>query len=540
VTSASFTGSLLARRHWWVRGGGPRSANRSRTTGGGTATSCYPFRAFPGQPFPRPTATIGFCDESFLLATDAARDLYHRVAASQPIVDYHCHLSPRDIAEDRRFANLCEAWLEGDHYKWRAMRADGVAERRITGDAAPREKFQAWAETVPHALRNPLFHWTHLELRRHFGIEELLDGDSAERVWQEASRQLAHGGLTCRGILERFGVEVVGTTDDPADTLEWHGRIAASGFPVRVVPTFRPDAALKVRQPDRVRGWAERLSEVSGVGCDTFDGLVRGIELRHDAFAAAGCRATDHGLEYLPDVECTDAEARSIWERATAGTAATADEQGRFTAWLVLHVARLNHARGWVTQLHLGPFRDPNPLLARRLGADAGRDAIGDARQGPGLVRFLATLAAESSLGRTILYNINPADNALFGCLPGSFQDGEIPGKMQWGSGWWFMDQERGMRDQIEMLSNLGLLSRFVGMVTDSRSFLSYPRHEYFRRILCDMVGGDVATGRLPDRRDWLDPLVAAVCCTNARELFRFPLKSGPPPGRIRPAATNR
>ena len=468
-----------------------------------------------------------FCDDSFLLSTGEAADLYHRVAAAQPIVDYHCHLSPRDIAEDRRFENLHAAWLEGDHYKWRAMRADGVAEDRITGPASPREKFQAWAETVPHTLRNPLFHWTHLELRRHFGIEDLLDAGSAERIWQETGRQLAHGDLTARGILRRMRVEVVGTTDDPADPLEWHERIAASGFATRVVPTFRPDAALKVRDPERLRGWVKRLSEIAGVGADTFSGLVRAIGDRHDAFAAAGCRATDHGLEFLPDTGCTDDEARAVWERAVGGTAATQEEAARFTSWFMLHVARLNHAKGWVTQLHLGPFRDPNPLLARRLGADAGCDTIGDARQGPGLVRFLGTLAAEGTLGRTILYNINPSDNALFAAMPGSFQDGAIRGKIQWGSGWWFMDQERGMREQMNMLSDLALLPRFVGMVTDSRSFLSYPRHEYFRRILCDLVGGDVATGRLPDRRDWIDGLVAAVCSANARDLFQFRSTAG-------------
>jgi glucuronate isomerase len=461
-----------------------------------------------------------FCDDSFLLSNAVAEDLFHRVASRQPIVDYHCHLSPRDIAEDRRFENIHAAWLEGDHYKWRAMRADGVAEALITGAASPREKFQAWAETVPHTLRNPLFHWTHLELRRHFGIDDLLDGGSAERVWQETGRQLAQGDLTARGILRRMQVAVVGTTDDPADSLDWHARIAAEGITTRVVPTFRPDAALKVRQPDRLAPWVRRLSDAAGIGADSFAGFVRALEARHDAFAVAGCRATDHGLECLPDVDCTTAEAGRVWERAVAGTAATVEEAARFTAWLMLHVARLNHAKGWVTQLHLGPFRDPNPLLARELGADAGCDTIGDARQGPGLVRFLGTLAGEAALGRTILYNINPADNALFACLPGSFQDGRVAGKIQWGSGWWFMDQERGMRDQMNMLSDLGLLSRFVGMVTDSRSFLSYPRHEYFRRILCDLVGADVVTGRLPDRRDWLDGLVTAVCCTNARELF--------------------
>jgi len=458
-----------------------------------------------------------FLDAHFLLASDPARDLYHRVAAAQPIVDYHCHLSPKDIAEDRRFENLHAAWLEGDHYKWRAMRADGVAEDLITGAAPPQEKFRAWARTVPHTLRNPLFHWTHLELARHFGIATLLEESSADAIWHEANRQLATADLSARGILRRFKVELVGTTDDPADPLDWHAKIAATNCPTRVVPTFRPDAALKVNEPDRVQAWAHRLADIAGTAADTFPGLLAALDQRHADFARAGCRATDHGLESLADTECTDAEAATIWQRAMAGTPATRAEADRFAVRIMLHVARLNHAAGWVTQLHLGPFRDPNPLLARTLGADAGCDTIGDARQGPGLVRFLGTLAQEESLGRTILYNINPADNALFAALPGSFQDGATPGKIQWGSGWWFLDQERGMREQMNMLSDMGLLARFVGMVTDSRSFLSYPRHEYFRRILCDLVGGDVATGRLPDRRDWLDPLVVAVCSGNAR-----------------------
>ncbi len=461
-----------------------------------------------------------FLDDDFLLAGSEARDLYHRVASAEPIIDYHCHLSPRDIAEDRRFENLHEAWLAGDHYKWRAMRADGVPEDLITGAAPPQEKFRAWARTVPHTLRNPLFHWTHLELRRYFGIETLLEASTADAVWAEANRQLATADLSARGILARFKVELVGTTDDPADPLDWHEKIAASACPTRVVPTLRPDAALKVMQPERVQAWARRLSDAAGIAANTFPGLLAALEKRHADFARAGCRATDHGLEYLPDVTCTDAEAAAIWERALAGTPATRLEAERFAVRIMLHVGRLNHAAGWVTQLHLGPFRDPNPCLARTLGADAGCDTIGDARQGPGLVRYLATLAAEESLGRTILYNINPADNALFAALPGSFQDGVTPGKIQWGSGWWFLDQERGMREQMNMLSDMGLLSRFVGMVTDSRSFLSFPRHEYFRRILCDLVGADVATGRLPDRRDWLDELVTAVCSGNAREAF--------------------
>ena len=467
-----------------------------------------------------------FCDDAFLLGGGVAADLYQRVAAGQPIVDFHCHLSPRDIADDRRFENLHAVWLDGDHYKWRAMRSDGVAEDLITGAATPREKFQAWAETVPHTLRNPLFHWTHLELRRHFGIDDLLDGDTAERVWNEANRQLATGPLTARGILGRMNVTLVGTTDDPADTLEWHARIAADRFPVRVVPTFRPDAAGRVHQPDSVRAWSRRLSEISGVAADSHAGLLAALARRHEEFAAAGGRASDHGLDRLAEDHCTDAEASAIWTRALAGIPATAAEAARFATHVALHVARLNHARGFVTQLHLGAVRDPNPVLARRLGADAGCDTIGDRPQGPGLCGFLGRLTEEGCLGRTILYNINPADNALFAALPGSFQDGAIAGKIQWGSSWWFMDQERGIRDQLNMLSDLGLLYRFVGMVTDSRSFLSYPRHEYFRRILCDLLGTDVATGRLPNRRDWLDTLVEGVCQGNARAMFVDPLSA--------------
>ena len=467
-----------------------------------------------------------FCDDSFLLSCDAAATLYHDVAARQPIIDYHCHLSPRDIADDRRFENLHAIWLDGDHYKWRAMRANGIAEDRITGTASPREKFQAWAETVPSTLRNPLFHWTHLELRRHFHIEDLLDDMTAQRIWDEANRQLATGDLTARGILRRMNVEVVGTTDDPADSLQWHERIAREACGTNVVPTFRPDAGNRVHEPHRVQAWARRLSDAAGFGADTFAGLIAAIDRRHADFAAAGGRASDHGLFRLPDTDCTEGEAATIWHRAMAGTAATVEEAERFSLYLLLHVARLNHAKGWALQLHLGPFRDPNPHLAAALGADAGCDTIGDAVQGPGLVRFLGRLARENTLPRTILYNINPADNALFAALPGSFQDGTLPGKIQWGSAWWFMDQERGMREQLNMLSDLGLLSRFVGMVTDSRSFLSYPRHEYFRRILCDLVGGDIATGRLPDdpawRRNRIVPLIENVCAGNARGFFSF------------------
>lgn len=472
-----------------------------------------------------------FCDDSFLLSNPVAADLFRDVASVQPIIDYHCHLSPRDIAEDRRFENLHAVWLAEDHYKWRALRANGVPENLITGKASSdREKFQAWAKTVPATLRNPIFHWTHLELRRHFGIEDLLEEATAQKIWDEANRQLTHGRLTARGILAAMNVAIVGTTDDPADSLQWHQFMARSPVQgagksvaaLRVVPTFRPDAALQVGTPLHVQAWSRRLSAVAGIGADTFAGLVAALEKRHDDFAALGCRASDHSTAALPDTTCTDEQACLIWEGSMAGTAATAAQVEQFAGWLLLHIARLNHAKGWAMQLHLGPIRNPNPLLASQLGAHAGCDTIGDARQGPGLVHFLSTLAAENSLPRTILYNINPADNALFAAVAGSFQDGTIPGKIQAGAAWWFMDQERGMRAHINTLSDLGLLARFVGMVTDSRSFLSYPRHEYFRRILCDLVGADVSSGRLPSRRDWLEGLIASVCYANARDYFDF------------------
>jgi glucuronate isomerase len=304
--------------------------------------------------------------------------------------------------------------------------------------------------------------------------------------------------------------------------VDLHHQIAKSGFETKVVPTYRPDACLKVRTPDRVQAWAKRLAAATGKGADTFAGLIAGLDQRHDDFAAAGCRASDHGLDYLPDAACTEAEAKAIWENAIAGKAATLEEAEKFTAFIMLHVGRLNHAKGWATQLHLGAVRDPNLGLLKRLGSDAGCDTIGDFRQGPGLIRWFGTLSGENALGKTILYNLNPADTALFACLPGSFQDGVTPGKIQYGSGWWFLDQERGMRDQMNALSDLGLLSRFIGMITDSRSFLSYPRHEYFRRILCDLVGQDVESGRIPDRQDWNERLIADVCYGNASQYFGF------------------
>ena len=465
-----------------------------------------------------------FCDKNFLLSTPLARELYHGTAAGQPIIDYHCHLSPRDLAENRVFGNLHEAWLEGDHYKWRAMRADGVPERLITGkDSTPREKFQAWAATVPHTLRNPLFHWTHLELRRYFGIQTLLEERTARAVWDEAGRLLAQPGWSARGLAERMNVEIICTTDDPADSLEHHQAIARSRWRVKVFPAFRPDNALRVGQPERFKRWIQSLGQAAGAGADTFKGFLNALGRRHAFFHSLGGRVSDHGLNQMPALDCAEKQAAAIFSAALKGRAASPEDAERFASFMMEFFGALDAEKGWTKQLHLGAYRDPNTRLAALLGADTGCDTIGAFPQAAGLVRFLDRLNSRGLLPKIILYNLNPADTHLFAAMPGSFQDGSVPGKLQYGSAWWFLDQEDGMRRQLNALSNYGLLGRFVGMLTDSRSFLSFPRHEYFRRILCDLLGADVASGRLPGRRDWLKNLVAGVCYRNAKNYFGFP-----------------
>jgi glucuronate isomerase len=465
-----------------------------------------------------------FCDHDFLLSNQTARELYHSVAAGQPIIDYHCHLSPRDLAEDRRFNSIQEVWLEGDHYKWRAMRACGVPEALITGgETTPREKFQAWAVTVPKTLRNPLFHWTHLELRRYFGIEKLLDEDTAQGVWDETNRLLAQSGYSVRGLVERMKVETICTTDDPADGLEHHAAIAKSGWRVKVFPAYRPDNALRVNQPARFAAWVKKLGEVSGSSVGKFNNFLKALAGRHDFFHSAGCRLSDHGLERMPALDCTEKKAAAIFSTALKGRGASPEDTERFGSFMMEFFGVLDAGKGWTKQLHLGALRDPNTRLALRLAADAGCDTIGDFPQAAGLARYLDRLDRNQTLPKTIIYNLNPADTYLFAGMPGSFQDGLMPGKIQYGSSWWFLDQENGIRAQLNALSDLGLLSRFIGMLTDSRSFLSYPRHEYFRRILCDLIGADVESGRLPDRRDLLARLVADICHRNARNYFGFP-----------------
>ena len=466
-----------------------------------------------------------FCDKNFLLSNATARALYHGTAAKQPIIDYHCHLSPKDLADDRQFKNIHEVWLEGDHYKWRAMRANGVPEKLITGnETSAREKFQAWAATVPKTLRNPLFHWSHLELQRYFGIEKLLEEKTAQQIWEAANRRLAQPAYSVRGLVERMKVEVICTTDDPVDSLEHHRAIAQSGWKVKVFPAFRPDNALRVTQPERFKKWVKALSDAAGTSTGSFSGFLKALADRHAFFHANGCRLSDHGLERLPALDCTERQATAIFSAALKGKAATAEDAERFAGFLMEFFGVLDAAKGWVKQLHVGAIRDPNARIAARLGADTGCDTIGDFPQGAALARYLGRLDAGGNLPKTIIYNLNPADTYLFAGMPGSFQDGSVPGKLQYGAAWWFLDQENGIRAQLDALSDLGLLSRFVGMLTDSRSFVSYPRHEYFRRILCDMVGKDVESGRLPNRRDWLTGLVADVCYRNAKNYFPFPV----------------
>jgi glucuronate isomerase len=463
-----------------------------------------------------------FIQDDFLLAGDSARRLYQGFAKDQPIIDYHNHLSPAQIAANHQFGDLQEIWLAGDHYKWRAMRANGVPEDQITGGASPEEKFQAWAKTVPYTLRNPLYHWTHLELARYFGITDSLDGTTAGAIWREANAQLPR--LRIHDILKKFHVRVLCTTDDPADSLEHHLAIKATGLATRVYPTYRPDKALAIHDPKAFALWLEKLEQATTSVISSLDDLLQALKRRHDDFHAMGCRATDHGLNTVYATPCSDAEAGKIFHRARSGQVCTAEEQTAYASRLMLEFARWNAARGWTMQLHLGALRNTNQGMQRRIGADVGCDSIGDFPQASALAVFLNTLDNAGELPRTILYNLNPADNYLFASMTGNFQDGAIPGKIQFGSGWWFLDQKEAMEWQINALSNLGLLRRFVGMVTDSRSFLSFTRHEYFRRVLCNLLGHDIDQGELPHDFDLIGTMVREICFENARNYFGFEL----------------
>ncbi|HEX3822524.1 MAG TPA: glucuronate isomerase [Candidatus Sulfotelmatobacter sp.] len=463
-----------------------------------------------------------FLDQDFLLSNDIARRLYHEHAASRPILDYHCHLSSRDIAENRRFKNLHEIWLEGDHYKWRAMRANGVAEKYITGDAAPYEKFLAWARTAPYTLRNPLYHWTHLELRRYFGIPDLLDEASAPKIWEQANTVLAEG-LTTNTILEKFHVEVVCTTDDPTHNLAHHQALSKSELDTWVFPAFRPDKALMVGQPE-FADWIDQLGKAANVEIRNLTSFLDALRQRHDYFHSLGCRLSDHGLDHCFATPCSDKAAEGSFLKALAGGTVSDDERTRFASFMMLFFARLDAEKGWTKQLHLGARRNINSTAQRLIGPDTGYDTIGDFPQISPLAAYLDLLERENALPRMVLYNLNPADTFSFATLIGSFQSGDQPGKIQYGSAWWFLDQKDGITAQINALSNTGLLSRFIGMVTDSRSFMSYPRHEYFRRILCDIIGQDVVRGELPNDDKLLARLVEDICYHNAKRYLHLPI----------------
>ncbi len=460
----------------------------------------------------------------FLLTTDAARELY-AVAADQPIYDYHCHLPPQEIAENKRWDNLTEVWLAGDHYKWRALRAAGVPESHITGAADTYDKFLAYASAMPQLLRNPLWHWTHLELSRAFGIDDVLNESSAASIWKAANARLQE--ISAHSLLKQFRVAVIGTTDDPCDDLAHHQAIAASDLPTRVYPAFRPDKALAVDQPEVFGPWVERLAAAAGNPCDSFDGFLDAIASRHEFFHAVGSRLSDHGLNHCFGRGGTKAEAAAVFEAARRGEAVSADQLNAYRGFLMVFFGELDAERGWVKQLHVGALRNTNSRGFKSLGADAGYDSIGDFPQVRPLVAYLDELDGRGSLPKMVLYNLNPADNYGMAATCGNFQGDGIRGKVQFGSGWWFLDQLDGMRMQIDTLSQIGLLSTFVGMLTDSRSFLSYPRHEYFRRLLCQILGDDVEQGLLPADIPLLEGMVRDICFNNAAGFF------GMPPGDV-------
>ena len=461
-------------------------------------------------------------DENFLLETKTAQRLYHEHASHQPIIDYHCHLPPADIANDRNFENLTQIWLEGDHYKWRAMRTNGIPERYCTGDASDWEKFEKWAQTVPYTMRNPLYHWTHLELKRYFGIDKILKPETAREIYEHATALLQQPGYSVRSLLRKMQVEVICTTDDPIDSLEHHQKIKADGFEIKVLPTFRADKALAI-ETESFLPYLQKLAAASGLSIGSYQQLQDALQQRHDFFHSQGCRLSDHGLETLYAEDYSEEEIRRIFEKALAKQALSQQEVLQYRSALLRHLALMDHAKGWTQQFHLGALRNNNSRALRELGPDTGYDSIGDFDSARQLSRFLDKLDTSNQLAKTILYNLNPSQNEVYATMIGNFNDGSTPGKVQWGSAWWFLDQKDGMEKQLNTLSNMGLLSRFVGMLTDSRSFLSYPRHEYFRRILCNLIGRDVEKSELPaSEAQWLGQLVENICYNNAKQYFRF------------------
>ncbi|MDX9846005.1 MAG: glucuronate isomerase [Tenuifilaceae bacterium] len=461
-----------------------------------------------------------FMDENFLLQNKTAEELYHQYAKDMPIIDYHCHLPPHEIGNDHQFANITKIWLDGDHYKWRAMRALGVDEKYCTGDASDYEKFEKWAYTVPYTLRNPLYHWTHMELRRPFGVTKLLNPSTAREIYDQTTAMLNTPAFSARGIMRRMNVELVCTTDDPIDNLEHHIKTRNDGFEVKVLPTWRPDKAMMVEDTETFNNYLLKLEELTNIDIRDFDDFVGALKLRHDFFHEQGCRLSDHGIETIIAEDYTDYEVKEIFARVRMKIDLSVEEVLKFKSAMLYHFAIMDHSKGWVQQFHLGALRNNSSRMFKKLGADKGFDSIGDFEMAKPLAKFLDRLDSTNQLAKTILYNLNPRDNELLATMAGNFNDGSVAGKIQFGSGWWFLDQKDGMQKHMNALSSLGLLSQFVGMLTDSRSFLSYPRHDYFRRILCNLLGTDIENGEIPNDMELVGGIVKDICYNNAKRYF--------------------
>lgn len=466
-----------------------------------------------------------FLSEDFLLQTETARRLYHDHAAKMPIYDYHCHLPTHQIASDHQFENLTQAWLSGDHYKWRAMRTNGVPEKYITGGATDHEKFEKWAGTVPYCLGNPLYHWTHLELKAPFGIKgKLLNTDTAREIYHQCSEMLHSSEFSVRNIMRKMNVKLVCTTEGPLDSLEHHEKIRRDNFEIAVHTAWRPDQAMAIEDIQKLDAFIDRLQHLCDMDITSFENYIRALRIRHEYFHDHGCRLSDHGLETTYAEDYTEKDIRSIFAKIRSGQEPNAHEKLQFKSAMMVEFGLMDAERGWVQQLHLGALRNNSTRLFKKLGPDIGCDSMHDLAVARPLSEFLDRLDRQGKLPKTILYNLNPRDNALLATMIGNFQDGSVPGKMQYGSGWWFLDQKDGMENQMRTLANMGLLSRFVGMLTDSRSFLSYPRHEYFRRILCNMLGNDIEAGLLPNDLDLLGTMVEDICYNNAKNYFPMAL----------------
>ena len=462
-----------------------------------------------------------FINKDFLLGNKTAERLYHQYSANQPIIDFHCHLSPRMIANDRRFNDLSEIWLEGDHYKWRAMRSNGIDEKYCTGNASGKEKFTKWAETVPATVGNPLYHWTHLELARYFNIFDLLSPSTSEKIYNQTSEMLKSDDFSTRSLIRKMNVKVICTTDDPIDSLEYHMQLKGS-FEIPVFPTFRPDNSIKTEDPQKFNSYILKLEEVSGVPVKSFSSLIEAIDSRHSFFHKNGCRSSDHGLDRFYFSSFTAGEADVIFKKLLKRKNISSDEAEKYKTAVMLELCRMNHKRGWVQQFHVGAMRNNNLRMFREIGPDTGWDSIGAPQDALKMAQFLSALDDSGRLTKTILYNLNPADNEMIITMAGNFNDGTTPAKVQYGASWWFLDQKAGIEKHLKDLSALGLLRRFVGMVTDSRSLLSYPRHEYFRRLACNFIGEEVEKGLIPDEDELLKPLIEGISYKNANEYFGF------------------